>query len=153
MPPAPFCPFLHEKMARLSLLLTLVSCCPMTCDQTSWLSKNTLDAMPGFLRPPIRLAGPRGRKSHTNIASVFLRCAVHYFQVSWSWKWSSNILFQSSWKYNINTYNISTCDMHNSGGEPQFLLWRVTFFISNSRRVYSDSGLLLHDNLSNINMV
>lgn len=165
MPPAPFCPFLHEQMARLSLPLTLVSCCPMICDQPSWLSKNTLDTMPGFLRPSIRLVASRGRKSHTNIASVFLGCAVHYFQVSWIQKWSINILFQSSWKYNINTYNISTCDVHHSGGEPQFLLWRVTFFIpplkgkifyifiSNSRRLYSDSGLLLHDNLSNTNMV
>ena len=158
MQPAPFCPFLHEKIAWLSLLLILASCCLMICDHTIWLSKMTINGMPGFLWPLIWLARSWGRKSHTNVSSVFLSCTVHNLQVSCSWKWSSNILFQSTWKY----FNISTCDMHSSRGDPQFLLWswRITFFTppskgkifyiptSNSRRVYSDSGLLLCDNLS-----
>ena len=158
MQPAPFCPFLHEKIAWLSLLLILASCCLMICDHTIWLSKMTINGMPGFLWPLIWLARSWGRKSHTNISSVFLSCTVHNLQVSCSCKWSSNILFQSTWKY----FNISTHDMHSSRGDPQFLLWswRITFFTppskgkifyiptSNSRRVYSDSGLLLCDNLS-----
>lgn len=159
---APFHPFLHEKTAWLSLLLTLASCCLMICDHTIWLSKNTTNTMPGFPWSLIWLARSWSRKSHTNISSVFLSCTVHNLQVSCSWKWSSNILFQSSWNY----FNISTCDMHSSGGDPQFLLrtWRTTFFIPpskgkifyiptfNSRRVYSDSGLLLYDNLSKIKL-
>lgn len=99
MQPASFHPFLHEKIAWLSLLLTLASRCLMICDHTIWLSKNTLNTMPGFLWLLIWLARSWGRKSHTNISSVFLSCAVHNLQVSCSWKQSSNILFQRSWKY------------------------------------------------------